>query len=115
MRRQTIGFLVGAGALLATAAPGAGQARPDTDFSQSSSSSGPTCVVGGVASDCGGGEASAFPVAVGVAPVFVAPSLDTASDSALLVGGVFGGTTSGDVSSDVDVDRSTSFGTTATR
>ena len=113
MHVRTIGVLAAAGALLA-AAPAAAQSPADTSFSESSRSSGPTCVVGGMASDCAG-SAAPFPIAVAVAasPVFVAPP--PISISAPLSGGIFGGSPSGNVSTDTDVDRSTSSGTAAAR
>lgn len=111
MRRQTIGFLAAAAALLATATGGAAQARPDTDFSQSSSSSGPTCLVGGVASDCEGGSAG-FPVAIGIAPVFVATAPVFSSPPS---GGIFGGSAESTVTESVDVDQSSRGGTVAAR
>ena len=111
MRRYAIGVLAATGALGVAVLPAAAQTRPDTDFSQSSSSSGPTCIVGGVASDCGGGEASAFPIAVGSTPVIFTP----APVVSLPVGGVFGGAEVGTVSESVDVDQSSRGGTAAAR
>jgi len=111
MGPRTIGFLA-AGMLLAAAAPAAAQSPADTSFSESSRASGPTCVVGGAASDCGGGAAP-FPVAIGiaVAPVVVTPSLGVGP----FLGGVFGGPGGGDVSTSVDVDRSARQGSAFAR
>jgi hypothetical protein len=111
MGPKTIGFLA-AGALLTVATPAAAQSPADTSFSESSRSSGPTCVVGGTASDCAGGSA-AFPIVVTVSPVLSVPS--SVASSPPLAGGIFGGSAVGDVSTDTDVDRSTSFGTAAAR
>lgn len=114
MNLRMIGVLAATGALVAVS-PAAAQSRPDVDFSESSNRSGPTCIVGGSASDCAGGAPSAFPVGLGVgapvAPIFVNPSPVLTP----LIGGVFGGDTSGEVTSNVDVDRSTSPGLAAAR
>ncbi|HYO30516.1 MAG TPA: hypothetical protein VER37_08070 [Thermomicrobiales bacterium] len=114
MHVRTIGVLAATAALLMAAVPAAAQSPADTSFSESSRASGPTCVVGGTASDCTG-SAAPFPIAVAVvaSPVFVAPS--PTSISASLSGGIFGGSPGGDVSTDTDVDRSTSFGTATAR
>jgi len=112
MGPRTIGFLAATGALFIAAVPVAAQSPADTSRSESSRSSGPTCVVGGTASDCAGGSAP-FPIAVSVAPVVVVPSSIAVSPP--FTGGIFGGSASGDVSTDTDVDRSTSSGTTAAR
>jgi hypothetical protein len=108
MGSRTNGLLVATGLLLVVAAPAAAQRRPDVSSSQSSRGTGPTCIVGGIASDCGGGSAP-FPVATGIAvappPVVVGP----------VPGGVFRGPAGGDVSSTVDVDRSTRQGSAVAR
>lgn len=105
MHRRMVAVVVAAGVVLAVAPAGA-QERPNTSFSESSRSSGPTCVVGGTVSDCAGGMVAPFPIA----PVVVAPFPVTAP----FPGVVFGGLPSG-VSTDVDVDRSTSHGMAAAR
>jgi len=105
---RTIGFLVAAGALLAAVGPAAAQTRPDVSFSESSRSSGPTCVVGGAASDCAG-SAAPFPAA----PVVVAPFPVVVS--APLAGGILGSPVGDGVSTDVDVDRSNRSGLSAAR
>jgi hypothetical protein len=112
MGPRTIGFLAAAAALLAAAAPAAAQSRPDVSFSESSRGTGPTCVVGGAASDCGGGAAP-FPGAIGVAaaPVVVAPSPGVGP----VLGGVFGGPAGSDVGTTVDVDRSARQGSASAR
>jgi len=108
MGPQTIGILATTGLLLAAAGSAAAQSRPDVSFSESARSTGPTCVVGGTASDCAG-SAVPFPIAPGsgvaVAPVVVGPFL----------GGVFGGPAGGESSTSVDVDRSTRQGATFAR
>jgi len=114
MATRTIGFLAAAAALLAAAAPVAAQTRPETSFSESSRSTGPTCVVGGAASDCAGGGAP-FPIATGievaVAPVFGGPS----PAAGVAPGGLFREQASGDASTAVDVDRSTRQGSAFAR
>jgi len=110
---RTIGFLVAAGALLAAVGPAAAQTRPDVSFSESSRSSGPTCVVGGAASDCAG-SAAPFPAApFPAAPVVVAPFPVVVS--APLAGGILGSPVGDGVSTDVDVDRSNRSGLSAAR
>ncbi len=111
MNTRMVGILA-ASTLLTMAAPAAVQAqdRASVSGSESSFSTGPTCVVGGVVSDCGGGPASGGvslvpgPVFVGVSPV-VGP----------VVGPVFGGPEGGRAGADTDVDRSTRGGVAVAR
>lgn len=109
MNKRMIGILA-AGALLTLAAPAAAQDRARVSGSESSYSTGPTCVVGGVVSDCGVGSRSggvslvAGPVIVGTTPV-VGP----------IIGPVFGGLGDGRAATDTDVDRSTRNGVAVAR
>ncbi len=108
MNTRMIGILA-AGALLALATPAAAQDRARVSGSESSFSTGPTCVVGGVVSDCGGSapvgvSLAPGPVVVGAFPV-VGP----------IVGPVFGGSEGGRAGTDTDVDRSTRSGIAVVR
>jgi hypothetical protein len=109
MNKRMVGVLA-ASAVLTLAAPAAAQDRARVSGSESSFSTGPTCVVGGVVSDCGVGAASggfAFgpgPVIVGAFPV-VGP----------VIGPVFGGAEGGRAGTDTDVDRSTRNGNAVAR
>ena len=109
MGKWAIGVLAGA-MLVAAVTPAAAQTRPRVSGSESSSASGPTCVIGGVVSDCAGSAVGGIgplvggPVIVGSAPVIVP-----------FPGAVLGGGMDGDVSNDVDVNRSSRSGTAATR
>ena len=111
MNKGMIGILA-AGALLSLAAPAAAQDRARVSGSESSFSTGPTCVVGGVVSDCGGGSAPvgvslvAGPVIVGAFPV-VGP--------VLVVGPAFGGSQGGRAGTNTEVDRSTRDGDAVAR
>jgi len=96
-------------ALLAVAAPVAAQDRARVSGSDSSFSTGPTCIVAGVVSDCGGSAPVGIsiapgPVIVGAFPV-VGPVL----------GPVFGGSQGGSAGSNTDVDRSTRNGIAVAR
>lgn len=110
MNFRGITVVAAAGAFLAVAVPAAAQTRPDTSFSESSRDTGPTCVIGGIVSNCAGSAAS-FPIGVG--PVLVSPL--SVAGPGLFPGGVFGGSAGGDVGTDTDVDRSTRAGTAAAR
>ena len=108
MNTRMIGVLA-AGALLAVAAPAAAQDRARVSGSESSYSTGPTCVVGGVVSDCGVSVAAGVssipgPVIVGAFPI-VGP----------VIGPVFGGSQGGNAGSDTDVDRTTRDGVAVAR
>lgn len=109
MNTRMIGILA-AGALLALATPAAAQDRARVSGSESSFSTGPTCVVDGVVSDCGVGSAPGGvslvpgPVIVGAFPA-VGP----------VIGPVFGGPEGGRAGSDTDVDRSTRSGIAVAR
>lgn len=109
MNARMVGILA-AGALLTLAAPAAAQDRARVSGSESSYSTGPTCVVGGVVSDCGVGSASGGvsfvpgPVIVGTTPA-VGP----------IVGPIFGGSQDGRAATDTDVDRSTRGGIAVAR
>ena len=107
MNKRMIGIL-GAGALLTLAAPAAAQDRARVSGSESSFSTGPTCVVGGVVSDCGGSAPAGVslvpgPVIVGASPI-VGP----------FIGPIFG-SEGGRAGTDTDVDRSTSNGIAVAR
>lgn len=109
MGKWAVGVLAGA-MLLGAAAPAAAQTRPRISGSESSVGSGPTCVIGGVVSDCAGSPSSGIG-ALMPGPVIV--------DSVPVVGPFpvvgLGGGRNGDVSNDVDVNRSSRSGTAATR
>jgi hypothetical protein len=104
--------------LLAVASPAAAQTRPRVSGSESSVVSGPTCVIGGVVSDCAGstvqgiGPLNPSPVIVGVVAVPVQVPAQAVSP---FPGAGVSGSWDGNVSNDVDVDRSTRSGTAAAR
>ena len=109
MRTLIIGLLT-AGTLLTAAVPVAAQTRPHVSGSETSRSSGPTCVVNGDASACDGFSAGGAitllpgPVIVGMSPVMspvMSPTL--------------GGTTDGRASTDTDVNRSSRSGSALVR
>jgi hypothetical protein len=108
MGKWAIGFL-GALALLAVATPATAQPRPQVSASESSTSSGPTCVVNGVVSDCAG---SAAPVAGTIVPGLVIGSVPVVGP---FPGAGFGGSEDGHAGTDVDVQRSTRSGIAVTR
>jgi hypothetical protein len=117
MGKLAIGLLAGA-MLLAAASPSAAQTRPRVSGSESSVASGPTCVIGGVVSDCAGSAASgigpSIPGPVIVGSVAVPVQVQAVSPiPGVGFGGSWGG--NGDVSNDVDVNRSTRSGTAAAR
>ena len=110
MRTWMISMLA-AGTLLTAALPVAAQTRPHVSHSESSRSTGPTCVVDGDASACGEssmggpmlvlpGPVMSSPIIVGVAPI---------------LGPVMGGGSGGHASKDTDVDRSSHHGAAITR
>jgi hypothetical protein len=105
MRPWIIGLLT-AGTLLTAALPAAAQTRPHVSGSESSRSSGPTCVVNGDASACetssAGGAVSwqPGPILVGVAPI-IAP--------------VLGGDAGGRANTDTNVNRSSRNGSALAR
>jgi hypothetical protein len=106
MGKLAIGLLAGA-MLLAATSPAAAQTRPRVSGSESSVASGPTCVIGGVVSDCAGSAAS------GIGPSIPGPVQAVSPIPGVGFGGSWGG--NGDVSNDVDVNRSTRSGTAAAR
>jgi hypothetical protein len=102
---------VGMAALVAFAAvtPAAAQTRARVSGSEPSYSSGPNCVIAGVASDCAG---SAAPTGVLLVPhLVVGPPPMVGS----MIGVVPGDARSGHASNDVDVDRSARDGTAVAR
>ncbi len=105
MRTWIIG-MVAAGTLLATAIPAAAQTRPHVSGSESSRSSGPTCVVNGDTSACEASNAGGAitllpgPVIIGMSPV-LSP--------------VLGGSTDGRASTNTDVNRSSRNGNALVR
>lgn len=108
MNTRMVGILA-ASALLAAAAPAAAQDRARVSGSDSSFSTGPTCIVAGNVSDCGGSapvgvSIAPGPVIVGAFPV-VGPVL----------GPVFGSSQGGRAGGDTDVDRSTRNGIAVAR
>lgn len=104
--RTVILSLLTAGTLLATAIPAAAQTRPHVSGSESSRSTGPTCVVNGDASACETSSASGTsaslpgPVIAGITPVFIP---------------VLGGDDRSRVSTDTDVNRSSRNGSALAR
>jgi hypothetical protein len=96
-------------ALLAAATPAAAQTRPRVAGSESSFSTGPTCVVNGIVSDCAG---SAAP---GVGPI--GPGLVVAMVPVVgpVPGVGWGGAHGERASNDVDVERSSRGGTAVAR
>lgn len=109
MRKRMAGILA-ASALLTLASPAAAQDRVRVSGSESSFSTGPTCVVDGVASDCGGGAASAG-VSLAPGPVIVGPFPVIGP----VLGPNFGGSQDGRAGADTDVDRSTRDGIAVAR
>ena len=113
--RWVIGVLT-ASMLLAAASPAAAQTRPRIAGSESSVGSAPTCVIGGVVSDCAGSAAPGIgPVLPGL--VFVQPvPVQISVAGPIPIVGISGGLDEkGSVSNDVDVDRSSRSGTAAAR
>lgn len=110
--RSWILSLLTAGTLLTAAIPAAAQTRPHISSSESSRSSGPTCVVNGDASACEGSSASGTitllpgPVTVGMSP---SPVMSP------IMGPVMGGATDGHASTDTDVNRSSRNGNALAR
>jgi hypothetical protein len=108
MNKRMVGILA-TSALLAVAAPAAAQDRARVSGSESSFSTGPTCIVAGVASDCGvsapvGVSNAPGPVFVGAFPVVVP-----------VLGPVFGGSGGGGAGTETDVNRSTRNGSAVAR
>jgi hypothetical protein len=109
MNKRIVGMLAAA-ALLAAALPASAQTQPRVSGSDSSSRSGPTCLIAGIASDCAGSAVTGpisplpVPVVVGALPV-VGP----------ILGVVVGGQEGGRVGSDTDVDRNTRQGVAVAR
>ena len=110
--------LLTAGTLLTAAIPAAAQTRPHVSGSETSRSSGPTCVVNGDANACdvslAGGTITLLPgpVIVGAAPVMspvMYPVMYPASSP------VLSGSADGRVSTDTDVNRSTRHGNAVSR
>lgn len=113
--------LLTAGTLLTAAIPVAAQTRPHVSGSETSRSSGPTCVVNGDANACdvssAGGTITLLPgpIIAGAAPVMspvivgMAPVMYPASNP------VLGGSADGRVSTDTDVNRSTRHGSAVSR
>ena len=99
-----------AGTLLAAAIPAAAQTRPHVSGSESSRSSGPTCVVNGDTSACEGTSAGGTltllpgPVIAGLPPV-----------TSPIMSPVLGGSTDGRASTDTDVNRSSRNGNALVR
>ena len=104
MSRWAVGILAAA-VLFAAATPTAAQTRPRVSGAESSRSTGPTCVISGVASDCAG---SAAPGGMSLVPslVVVGPLPVVGSVPGVLPGAAQGGR----AGSDTDVDRSTHHG-----
>lgn len=113
MRTWVLSLLT-AGALLAAALPAAAQTRPHVSGSETSRTSGPTCVVNGDASACDVSSAGGTmpllhgsvmggtrPVMIPVASVVMIP--------------VLGGSTDGRASTDTDVNRSSRNGNAVAR
>ena len=109
MNRRTVGILA-TWALLAAATPAAAQTQPRVSGSESSRSTGPTCVVAGVASDCAG---SVAPGAVSLVsgPVIVGPFPVLGP----VLGADVGASPGGRAGTDTDVERSTRHGTAVAR
>jgi hypothetical protein len=109
MRTLIIGMLT-AGTLLTAAIPATAQTRPNVSSSESSRSTGPTCVVNGDATACEtsgvsgslGGTVSLVP-----APVIIATSP--------ILFPIFGGDSEGRAATDTDVSRSTRNGSALER
>ena len=105
VRKLIIG-MVAAGCLMPAALPAAAQTQPRVSGSESSRTSGPTCVVNGDSSACDTSSADGTiamlpgPVIIGVSPVM----------SPLL-----GGDSGGRASTDTDVNRSTRNGSALAR
>lgn len=113
MRTWVLSLLT-AGTLLTAALPAAAQTRPHVSGSETSRTSGPTCVVNGDANACdattAGGTMSLLPgpVVGSAAPVMI-PVAFPAMNPAL------GGDADGRASTDTDVNRSTRHGNTIAR
>ena len=109
MHAWTVGILA-TWALLAAATPAAAQTHPRVSGSESSRSTGPTCVVAGVAADCAGSVApGAVPHVPG--PVLVAPVPVLGS----VLGTDVGGASGGRAGTDTDVERSNRPGSAIAR
>lgn len=112
--RTLVLSLLTAGALLTAALPAAAQTRPHVSGSETSRSTGPTCVVNGDASACDmdstGGTLTLLPgpVTVGVAPIMSPASVSVMNP-------VPSGATEGRASTDTDVNRSTRHGNSIAR
>ena len=110
MNKRIVGILA-AVSLLASTMPVAAQTQPRVSGSESSRSSGPTCIIAGIASDCGASAVQgtissvAVPVVVGTLPVL----------GPVLGGVVVGGQEGGRAGTDTDVDRSTRQGVAVAR
>ena len=109
MKKRMVAILA-ASALLTLAGSAAAQDRARVSGAESSYSTGPTCVVDGVASDCGVNSASES-VSVGPGPVIVGafPVIGP------VIGPIFGGSQDGRAGADTDVDRSTRNGIAVAR
>jgi len=105
MRTWIIGVMT-AGTLLSAAIPAAAQTRPHVSGSESSRSSGPTCVVNGDASACETSSAGGM-VSLQPGPVIIAASP--------IMAPVLGGDASGRASTDTDVNRSSRNGNALAR
>lgn len=115
MRRWVIGMLT-AGTLLTAAIPATAQTRPHVSSSETSRSSGPTCVVSGDPSACetsGVSGSMTSPSGIGgMMPVLPIPVIMGTSP---VIGPVLGGDSSGRASTDTDVSRSTRNGNALAR
>jgi len=107
MRTWVIGMLT-AGTLLTAAIPAAAQTRPHVSGSETSRSTGPTCVVNGVANACGqAGIGSALSLMPMPGPIIVAAQP--------VLGPMLIGSTDSRVATDTDVNRSSRNGNAIAR
>ncbi len=111
MNRIGIGIAALGLALAATTGTVMAQERPSVSHSESSRAAGPTCAVGGAATDCAGSA-----IGSGIGPVIMsAPMIAAPMPVSIAPGGLIGPVGIGGVDSDVDVARSTRSGSTIER
>ncbi len=111
MNRVGIGIAALGLAFATTTGAGMAQERPSVSHSESARAAGPTCVVGGAATDCAGSA-----IGSGIGPVIIsAPVVTAPMPVSVAPGGLIGPVSIGGVDSDVDVARSTRSGSTIER
>src|SRR3954468_2948183 len=109
MHRRTVGILA-TWALLAAATPAEAQTHPRVSGSESSRTSAPTCLVGGIASDCAGS------VAPGTVSLVPGPLIvGSVPGPVPVLGTDVGGSSGGRAGTDTNVERSTHDGAAVAR